>query len=174
MAGLGLFSACLLLRHCPPCSLTVWLSSILHPQTGSSRGTGSHQVTDGSAAPWPGGASEPAAEPSMRDAGETPGPPARGNSKWLGLGTCAPKGVLLFLPLSSLPLQPTPSWGVGTSEGKAPTGREAVCLDPRGRGKASVTSPHLTPSLPQPPGKMSQEARGRCLDGHQPCGRTNS
>ena len=75
------------------------------------------------------------------------GPPTRGNSEWLRLGTCAPKGVLLFLPLSSLPLQPTPSWGMGTTEGKARTGREAVCLDPRWRGKASVTSPHL-PGLP--------------------------
>lgn len=103
-----------------------------------------------------------------------------------GLGSVCPEGALLFSPLClpSLfdPLRP----GVGTTEGKAPIGQEAACLDSRLPGPLGeeqglrnespppMPAPHFTPSLPQPPGKMSQEAGRRCLDGHQPRGFTNS
>ena len=103
-----------------------------------------------------------------------------------GLGNVCPEGALLFLPLCLPSFFDPLILGVGTTEGKAPIGQEAVCLVSRLPGPPGekqglrdkspppMPAPHFTPSLNQPPGKMSQEAGGRCLDGHQPRGRTNS
>ena len=122
----------------------------------------------------------------MGEAGETPGPPAGGSNEWLGWGTCAPKASCSSYHSVFPPSLIHSSWGVGTTEGKAPIGQEAVCLVSRLPGPPGeeqglrdkspppMPAPHFTPSLPQPPGKMSQETGGRCLDGHQPRGRTNS
>lgn len=103
-----------------------------------------------------------------------------------GLGSVCPEGALLFSPLClpslSDPLRP----GVGTTAGKAPIGQEAARLvsklpGPPGEEQGlhnesppPMPAPHFTLSLPQPPGKMSQEAGRRYLDGHQSRGFTNS